>query len=109
MISVLIPAHNEEGNLTPLVQKLACTFDANHLDAEVVLVDDGSTDGTHAEADALATEYPFLHVIHQRRNRVHVQAFRGLDAISLTRFARSSAVYEAMIAIAMESATTPGL
>jgi glycosyltransferase involved in cell wall biosynthesis len=77
MISVLIPAHNEEGNLTPLVQKLARTFDANHLDGEVVLVDDGSTDGTHAEADSLAAAYPFLHVIHQRRNRGLTEAMKA--------------------------------
>jgi glycosyltransferase involved in cell wall biosynthesis len=77
MISVLIPAHNEEGNLTPLVQKLASTFVANHLDAEVVLVDDGSSDGTRAEADALAVCYPFLHVIHQRRNRGLTEAMKA--------------------------------
>jgi glycosyltransferase involved in cell wall biosynthesis len=77
MISVLIPAYNEAGNLTLLLRKLACTFEANHLDGEVVLVDDGSTDATGVEADMLAVEYPFLHVIHQRRNRGLTEALKA--------------------------------
>ena len=77
MISVIIPAHNEAGNLTPLMEKIACTFGANHLEGEVVLVDDGSVDTTPAEADALAAKYPFLRVIHQRRNRGLTEALKS--------------------------------
>lgn len=77
MISVLIPAHNESGNLTPLLEKIACTFSANQIDGEVVLVDDGSTDASPAEADALAMRYPFLHVIHHRRNRGLTEALKS--------------------------------
>ena len=77
MISVLIPAHNEAGNLTPLLQKLASAFEANHLDGEVVLINDGSTDATGVEADMLAKEYSFLHVIHQRRNRGLTEALKA--------------------------------
>ena len=77
MISVLIPAHNEAGNLTPLLEKIARTFSANRIDGEVVLVDDGSTDSSPAEADALAAQYPFLHVIHHRRNRGLTEALKS--------------------------------
>lgn len=76
-VSVLIPAHNEAGNLTPLMEKIARTFDANHLCGEVVLVNDGSTDATKDEADALAAQYPFLHAIHHRRNRGLTEALKS--------------------------------
>ncbi len=78
LISALIPAHNEAGNLTPLMDKIARTFSANQLRGEVVLIDDGSTDGTRAEADALAARYPFLRVVvvHHRRNRGLTEALK---------------------------------
>ena len=75
-LSVLIPAHNEAGNLAPLMQKIAHTFNANHLCGEVVLVNDGSTDDTRIEADALAAQYSFLRVIHHRRNRGLTEALK---------------------------------
>jgi dolichol-phosphate mannosyltransferase len=44
MLSVIIPAHNEEGNVLPLAGKIRQTLEGtNH---EVIFVDDGSTDGT---------------------------------------------------------------
>jgi glycosyltransferase involved in cell wall biosynthesis len=67
LVSVFIPAHNEAGNITPLLDKIACTFADHNLDGEVVLVDDGSTDGTAAEAAAGATRYPWLRVFTHRR------------------------------------------
>ena len=36
--------------------------------AELLLVNDGSTDGTRAIAEGLVAPYPFLRVIHHRRN-----------------------------------------
>lgn len=76
MLSVLIPAHNEAENLAPLMAKIARAFETNKLDGEVVLVNDGSTDDTRAEADALAKQYPFLHVCHHRRNRGLTEALK---------------------------------
>ncbi|MEP7199978.1 MAG: glycosyltransferase [Chloroflexota bacterium] len=76
-ISVLIPAHNEAGNLTPLMEKMARAFATNQLDAEVVLINDGSSDGTRAEADALAARYDFLRVVHHRRNRGLTEALKS--------------------------------
>ena len=58
-------------------------FDACGLadgEGELVLVDDGSTDGTAAIADALAQQHPFTRVLHHRRNR-------GLTAALSTGFA----------------------
>ncbi len=75
-VSVLIPAYNEEGNVTPVIDKVAKAFEARDLDGEVVLVDDGSTDGTGHEAAACADRYPFVKVVHHRRNLGLTEAIR---------------------------------
>ncbi len=45
-ISVVIPAHNEAENLPALLTELRAALDATGRRAEILLVDDGSTDGT---------------------------------------------------------------
>jgi len=68
---VLVPARNEAENVPELVARVDRTFNALGLRdgaGEMVLVVDGSTDGTGAIADGLAEQYPFLRVVHHRRN-----------------------------------------
>lgn len=60
-ISVVIPLHDEELNLTALVNGV---MDALSQEAhEIVLVDDGSKDGTRALALSLTTQHPNIRVI----------------------------------------------
>ncbi len=84
-VSVLIPAHNEAGNVTELVARVGRALEAAGLDdgqGEMVFVDDGSTDGTGDAAEQLAASYPFLHVIRHRRNRGLTAALRtGFHAV----------------------------
>jgi len=75
-VSVLIPAYNEEGNVTLVIDKVAKAFEARGVDGEVVLVDDGSTDGTSQEAAACAARYPFIKVVSHRRNLGLTEALR---------------------------------
>ncbi|WP_428274360.1 glycosyltransferase [Candidatus Palauibacter sp.] len=53
-ISVLVPAYDEAGNMPELFAELAATFADHDLAAEVVLVDDGSGDGTAEAAEEAA-------------------------------------------------------
>ena len=45
-VSVVIPCQNEEGNLPVLYERLTSVLDAQGLPYEIILIDDGSTDGT---------------------------------------------------------------
>ncbi len=84
-ISVLVPARNEAGNIAELVARVERVFAARGLLAgagELVLVNDGSTDGTGPLADQLAAAHPWLHVIHHRRNLGLTAALRtGFRAV----------------------------
>jgi glycosyltransferase involved in cell wall biosynthesis len=78
-VSVLIPAHNEAGNIPALLDKVAAAFAGPTMASracELVLVDDGSTDGTGDLTASLAGQYPFLRLVRHRRNRGLTAALR---------------------------------
>jgi dolichol-phosphate mannosyltransferase len=62
-LSVVIPMHNESGNVRPLIEEI-CTALRGQIDHEIICVNDGSTDDTAAELRALKSEHPELRVIH---------------------------------------------
>lgn len=55
-LSLAVPCYNEEEVLRDTVVQLARTFAEAHVDLELVLVDNGSTDGTAAVIDHLIAE-----------------------------------------------------
>src|SRR5690606_39002088 len=66
--AVIIPAYDEADNAADLVRELRATFERHRLEGEVVVVDDGSRDGT---ADAVLREaagWDRLRVVRHRRN-----------------------------------------
>ncbi len=65
-------------------------------EAELVFVDDGSTDGTGALAESLCARYPFLRVIHHRRNQ-------GLTAALRTGFRAATGAYVLFLPADLES------
>jgi glycosyltransferase involved in cell wall biosynthesis len=84
-LSVLIPARNEAGNIPLLLEKIGRAFYGPTLRGracELVLIDDGSTDGTGDLAASLAGDYPFLRLVRHRRNRGLTAALRtGFRAV----------------------------
>lgn len=64
-ISLIIPALNEEGNLTPLVERIREILREYDLDAEILIVDDCSPDGTLREAQGLQDRYPEVRALHK--------------------------------------------
>ncbi len=60
--SLVIPAFNEEENLLPLAEEVNAVLEKNQLKCEILLVDDGSTDGTQKIMHEIHEKYP-QHVI----------------------------------------------
>ena len=62
-LSVVAPAHNEEDNVGPLVEQIDAALAGLDLEFEIVVVDDGSTDGTAARLARCRATHPRLRVI----------------------------------------------
>ncbi len=75
-VSIIIPAYNEVASIGPLFAELAAKLSPEY---EVILVDDGSTDGTFERAKEEAKRYPFVTVLRHSRNQ-------GKTAAILTGF-----------------------
>jgi len=58
ILSICVPVYNEEENLPLLHEAIASVFDANQIDGEIVLVDDGSRDGSWAQIQKLVDKDP---------------------------------------------------
>jgi glycosyltransferase involved in cell wall biosynthesis len=80
-ISVFLPVYNEEPNLRPLHDKLDKALEALGRSAEIVYVDDGSTDGSLKILRELAREDDRVRVVALRRNYGQTAAMSaGIDA-----------------------------
>jgi glycosyltransferase involved in cell wall biosynthesis len=66
--AVVIPAYNEVENVARLFAAIAATFERHGLNGEVVLVDDGSTDGTYEAALREGRRLARVRVLRHRRN-----------------------------------------
>lgn len=61
-LSVVIPAYNEEGAVTETVDELRAALDPAGFAYEIIIVDDGSSDGTRAEAEATGVRVEYNQV-----------------------------------------------
>lgn len=68
-VSIIVPAYNEEENIPLLMEKFSQMFGESKIKGEVILVDDGSTDGTLQRARESEEKYGFLKVTSHRANQ----------------------------------------
>jgi dolichol-phosphate mannosyltransferase len=78
---VCLPTYNERENLEKMVRALGAVLPE---DGRVLVIDDSSPDGTGEIADRLATELPWVEVLHRPRKeglgRAYVDGFRHVLA-----------------------------
>ena len=75
LLSFVIPAYNEAESLPDLLAQLHATVKTQEYRAEVIFINDGSTDATAEVLNALvAGSAMTIHVIHFRRNRGKAEA-----------------------------------
>ena len=67
-LSIVIPLFDEEDSVVPLIRELGGVLDAVGRTAEIVVVDDGSTDRSFARLVAVQTEEPRLRIVRLMRN-----------------------------------------
>jgi glycosyltransferase involved in cell wall biosynthesis len=81
-LSYFFPAHNEEANLAGLVEEALATLPGLATTFEIIVVNDGSRDGTAAIADELAAANPdVVRAVHHPTNLGYGSALRsGLGA-----------------------------
>ena len=82
-LSVVIPAHNEEGCVSRIIGNLINTLKANGIEREIIAVNDNSTDNTYGVLEELAGIHKEIKVINAPRPRGFGRAVRkGLEHIS---------------------------
>lgn len=76
-LSLFFPCYNEKDTVRPLTEK--CLAVAPHIcdDYEILIIDDGSSDGTGPLADQLEREYPAVRVVHHPQNRGYGAALQS--------------------------------
>jgi dolichyl-phosphate beta-glucosyltransferase len=68
-LSVVIPAYNEERRLPPTVRAVERYLRESNRHSELIIVDDGSTDGTAEAVDGMIREGLKLHLLRHEQNR----------------------------------------
>jgi len=67
-LSIVIPVFNERDNLEPLLREIAASLSGLEVSYEVLMIDDGSTDGSDEALRRLRDVYPALRVVRFARN-----------------------------------------
>jgi glycosyltransferase involved in cell wall biosynthesis len=81
-VSVLVPAKDEAENLPEFIERCSQALGSAGFSFEVVVVNDGSRDGTDRVLDALERQYPFLEVVTHRRQRGIADALRSAGDVA---------------------------
>ncbi|HXR31184.1 MAG TPA: glycosyltransferase family 2 protein [Solirubrobacterales bacterium] len=88
-LSVVIPAHNEEGTVAETVEGLVATLSREGIEHELIVVDDSSTDRTAATVEQISAEHPQVRCLPSPYPngfgfavRAGLEAFEG-DAVAI--------------------------
>lgn len=109
-LSVIIPAYNEEARLEPTLHQAVEYFTRSEWPVEILVVDDGSRDGTALVVDRVARAHPQVKLLRLPANRGKGYAVRAgvinsvgtyvlfADADAATPFEEIEKLYAAIVA-----------
>src|SRR3989442_7519207 len=67
-LSVIVPAYGEAGNIAGTLENITAALSSLPIDAEVIVIDDGSTDGTGDVVRANLHRFPAVRLLVNERN-----------------------------------------
>ena len=67
-LSIVIPAYCEAANIVGTLENVTTALEGTGIDAEILVIDDGSTDDTGAEVRANAARFPAVQLLTNERN-----------------------------------------
>jgi glycosyltransferase involved in cell wall biosynthesis len=76
-LTLVLPAHNEAENIEPVVRRALAIMPRHATDLEVVVVNDGSSDGTREAVRSLASEDSRVRLVDHPLNRGYGAALRS--------------------------------
>ncbi len=76
LVSVVVPAYNEESRIGATLTRMSAYFQAQPYRVEILVVDDGSTDGTRDVVKELAAAHPEIFLLTYAENRGKGHAVR---------------------------------
>jgi dolichol-phosphate mannosyltransferase len=79
-VSVIIPTYNEKENIAPLLSRVDKALTGYNY--EILIVDDGSKDGTIEAASELASRYPVKVIVRRNERGLATAVVRGLKSAS---------------------------
>lgn len=78
-LSVIVPVYNQKRELDRCVDHL---INQTMKDIEIILVDDGSTDGSSEICDKYAEQFPIVHVVHKANGGLSSARNKGIEFAS---------------------------
>jgi dolichyl-phosphate beta-glucosyltransferase len=76
MISIVIPAYNEEKRIRNSLSETCTYMSDSGMEYEIIVVDDGSSDGTGRIVESIVTDFPKIRLVRYEKNRGKGYALR---------------------------------